>query len=328
MKGYVVGSGDPINLVNVYAPQSTAAKLSLWNELAGIIDPSVGLWVLSGDFNAVRSSDERKNSNFKPACAENFNNFIFSSDLHEYPMQGRKFTCIRDNGKKLSKLDRFLVCSDFFIKWPSACVRVLASQFSDHCPILLELVDLKFGPKPFRVYNSWIGKPGYEDAVKEALVGFDSFDPSDSCLTAKFARIRAQLKIWRDKFLAKESELEKTALAELETLESDMENRELSEDEEWSLVENKNLIKETEIRRNLDIKQRARLRWAVDGDENSKFFHALVNNRKIVNAIHGLSIDGVWCTKSAKIKHKVLSFFRDRFKEPASVRPDLLLSWY
>ncbi|XP_022031782.1 uncharacterized protein LOC110932834 [Helianthus annuus] len=113
LKGFIAGDGNPINLVNIYAPQSTSAKLQLWNDISAIMDPDVGFWVLAGDFNAVRSSEERKNSSFKPVCAENFNNFIFSNGLLEYPLQGRKFTCIRDNGKKLSKLDRFLVSPDF-----------------------------------------------------------------------------------------------------------------------------------------------------------------------------------------------------------------------
>ncbi|KAJ0532537.1 putative endonuclease/exonuclease/phosphatase [Helianthus annuus] len=146
IKGSVVGSGDPINLINVYAPQNTSDKLQLWNEISNVIDPADGKWVIVGDFNAVRSQEERKRSKFKPVCSENFNNFIFENGLLEYPTQGRKFTCIRDNGRKLSKLDRFLVCSDFFNKWPSACVRVMPSRLSDHCPIILELVDLKFGP--------------------------------------------------------------------------------------------------------------------------------------------------------------------------------------
>ncbi|XP_022040374.1 uncharacterized protein LOC110942919 [Helianthus annuus] len=216
IKGFVIGSGDPINLVNIYAPQNSAAKLQLWNEISSFIDPDVGKWVLAGDFNVVRSSDERKHSKFKPVCAENFNNFIFNNGLLEYPMQGRKFTCVRDNGKKLSKLERFLVCPEFFNKWPSACVRVLPNKYSDHCPIILILVDLNFGPRPFRVYNSWIGKPGFEETVKGALEGFEFFDPPDTCLTAKFARIRSALKIWRDEFLAKEKETESSAPKDME----------------------------------------------------------------------------------------------------------------
>ncbi|XP_021986273.1 uncharacterized protein LOC110882597 [Helianthus annuus] len=194
VKGIIVGCGEPINLVNIYAPQNTSAKLALWDELSSVIDQAIGKWVLVGDFNAVRSQEERRNSKFKPACSENFNNFIFNNGLLEYLMQGRKFTCIRDNGKNLSKLDRFLVCPEFFNKWPSVCVRVLPPRHSDHCPIILETVELNFGPRPFRVYNSWIGKLGFEESVRKAVEGFQYFDPPDLCLSSKFACIRSAIK--------------------------------------------------------------------------------------------------------------------------------------
>ncbi|XP_035838296.1 uncharacterized protein LOC118485893 [Helianthus annuus] len=116
---------------------------------------------------------------------------------------------------------------------------------------------------------------------------------------AKFARIRSNLKSYRDEFLAKESESEKIALSEMEKLEEEMETRDLSEEEEWILLENRKTIQEIDDRKRADIKQRARLRWAIDGDENSKFFHAMVNNRKASNNIHGLSVD-------ESIKHRLV----------------------
>ncbi|XP_022042364.1 uncharacterized protein LOC110945032 [Helianthus annuus] len=232
VRGSMVGSGILLNLINVYAPQSVVAKRQLWDDLTTQIEKYDGKWVLAGDFNAVRSLEERKHSKFKLACAENFNKFIFENGLQEFPMQGRKFTCIRDNGKKLSKLDRFLVSSDFFNSWPQACVRVLPGRHSDHCPIILEVVDLKFGPTPFWVFSSWIGQPGFEEAVVEASESFVAFDPPDVSLTSKFAHLRSRLKVWRDEFLSKEKESENMALSELEYLENEMESRDLTEEEE------------------------------------------------------------------------------------------------
>ncbi|KAJ0547821.1 putative RNA-directed DNA polymerase [Helianthus annuus] len=69
------------------------------------------------------------------------------------------------------------------------------------------------------------------------------------------------------------------------------------------------------------MKQWSRDRWLMDGDENSKYFHYLVNRRKANNGIFGLSIDGVWCEKPSLIKKFVFEFFRDKFKESAVLRP-------
>ncbi|XP_035834017.1 uncharacterized protein LOC118482589 [Helianthus annuus] len=148
-----------------------------------------------------------------------------------------------------------------------------------------------------------------------AVDGLQFCDPPDTFIKSKFARIREFLKKWRDEFLIKERESESLAISELEKLEEEMELRDLSEEEEWVMSENRKIIQEIDDRKRADTKQRARIRWAVDGDENSKFFHALVNNRKASNNNHGLSIDGEWCTKPVKIKKEIFSFFRDKFKE-------------
>ncbi|XP_021986926.1 uncharacterized protein LOC110883502 [Helianthus annuus] len=199
IRGSVVGSGNPINLLNIYAPQSTVAKRNLWAEISSVIDPAVGAWVLAGDFNAVRGGG------------------LLALEITE---------------KKLRKLDKFLVCPEFFDRWSSACVRVIQCYKSDHCPILLKLMDLNFGPRPFRIFNSWIGKEGFVEAVRVPLEGFVPFDPPDSCLSHKFAIIRSSVKAWIDEFLSKERESENVALVELESLEAELENRDLSEDEE------------------------------------------------------------------------------------------------
>ncbi|XP_021991259.1 uncharacterized protein LOC110888021 [Helianthus annuus] len=271
LKGKLIGSGEQIFLFNVYAPQKTTAKRRLWSDIAANMEGFGGLFLLVGDFNIVRSLDERKGSNFKATCARNFNDFIFNSGLVEYPLQGKKFTCSRENGKKLSKLDRFLVCDNFFNKWLDACVRVLPGYLSDHSPIVLSVVDLKYRPKPFR-----------------------------------------------------ENELISSALIELERLEQEMENRELEEEEQWILAENRKGIKEIEARRNSDVKQRSRVKWSIDGDENSRFFHSVINKRKALNKIQGLNIDSAWISKPAKVKKHIFAFFRDKFGEDLPDRPDLI----
>lgn len=40
------------------------------------------------------------------------------------------------------------------------------------------------------------------------------------------------------------------------------------------------------------LKQKSRLKWAIDGDENSRFFQGVVRGRLKKNSIHDLSING------------------------------------
>ncbi|KAM0040880.1 putative AP endonuclease 1, Endonuclease/exonuclease/phosphatase superfamily [Helianthus debilis subsp. tardiflorus] len=64
IRGFIKGQDKPVNVINVYAPQGVAAKKSLWNTLTSMINSNDGLWVVVGDFNAVRFKEERRNTNF------------------------------------------------------------------------------------------------------------------------------------------------------------------------------------------------------------------------------------------------------------------------
>ncbi|KAJ0436408.1 putative RNA-directed DNA polymerase [Helianthus annuus] len=142
----------------------------------------------------------------------------------------------------------------------------------------------------------------------------------------KLCQLRAELKIWRDDMLRKSSEEVSAALSDLESVQSIMEFRDLTEDEEWTFLECKKLLVEEEERKSSDIRQRSRINWAKCGDENSKFFHAMVNCRKASNRIHGLEVDGKWVSKPQQVKKEIFRFFRAKFVEDCVVRPRLLCS--
>ncbi|XP_021975081.1 uncharacterized protein LOC110870189 [Helianthus annuus] len=233
VKGSVKGCATPVNFLNVYAPQGVPAKKVLWDELKIIIESNDGFWVIAGDFNAVRFREEKRNCSFKQSCANNFNEFIFETGLIEYNMSNRRFTFCSENGSKLSKLDRFLVNSDFFNAWPAACCRVLPRRWSDHNPIILSCIPKNFGPRPFRIFNSWFGKSGFADTVLKANQEFASDVVSpDLFFLSKLRFIRDRIRGWKDDMVRKEGEDLETAKSEYEALEAILDSREFSEEEE------------------------------------------------------------------------------------------------
>ncbi|GJU96961.1 nucleotide-binding alpha-beta plait domain-containing protein [Tanacetum coccineum] len=162
------GQSSKIGLLNVYVPQSSSLKEHIWSSLEHLISDTQVVWIIFGDFNMVRSMDERIGSNFDDIEANTFNNFISRTGLCDLPLGGRQFTRFDKEGKKASKLDRFLVTSGFFNMWNDADVSVLCRSVSDHCPIRLKLGLPNFGPKPFRIFDKWIGVEGFHDVVKES----------------------------------------------------------------------------------------------------------------------------------------------------------------
>ncbi|KAJ0547939.1 putative RNA-directed DNA polymerase [Helianthus annuus] len=203
-------------------------------------------------------------------------------------------------------------------------VQALPRLWSDHCPVVLISKAVNFGPRPFRIFNSWLEKEGFAEVVEKACREFPVLSlPPDALLIKKLGFIRGRIREWRDKMLLKEGESRRLAESELEELESVLEVRDLTEEEEWVMSENKETLAELEMAKSSDLRQRSRVRWAKEGDENSKFFHTMVNCRKASNVIHGLNIGNSWVSKPSLVKKGVLNFFRSKFVEDCVSRPSL-----
>nr|GFB85457.1 RNA-directed DNA polymerase, eukaryota [Tanacetum cinerariifolium] len=69
-----------------------------------------------------------------------------------------------------------------------------------------------------------------------------------------------------------------------------------------------------------DFLQKSKIKWAIEGDENSKFFHGVINKRRSQLAIRGIFVDGLWCTNPIAIKTAFFSHFANRFKKPVDSR--------
>ncbi|KVH96764.1 Endonuclease/exonuclease/phosphatase [Cynara cardunculus var. scolymus] len=210
-----------------------------------------------------------------------FNDFIRDSGLIEVRSGGRKFTKMSANGAKHSKLDKYLVSSNFLSHWPMPSAMILPRYLSDHCPILFRSALVDFGPIYFKFFNSWLGQPDFN------LLVLDSWNSSPStiyCLPIKyFINIKA-------------------------------ENTPLSLEEIASRKDILMKIKPLDEENVKDLKQKARLRWVVDGEENSSFFHGIVNSNRRSNFIHDISSNGVWITDPSEVKQTAFNFVSERFR--------------
>ncbi|GJZ69623.1 RNA-directed DNA polymerase, eukaryota [Tanacetum coccineum] len=153
--GTWAGISIKVGLLNVYAPQSSALKASLWFSIESLLSSYDVTWIVFGDFNVVRSREEHSRSGFNDREANLFNDFIARNGLFDFPFGGRKLFRFDKEGKKASKLDRFLVSQHFLDQWDNASVTVLYQYYSDHCLILLKVGYPNFGPKPFKVFEKW-----------------------------------------------------------------------------------------------------------------------------------------------------------------------------
>ncbi|GKB19851.1 RNA-directed DNA polymerase, eukaryota [Tanacetum coccineum] len=63
----------------------------------------------------------------------------------------------------------------------------------------------------------------------------------------------------------------------------------------------------------LEGAQKSKVRWAIEGDENTKFFHGILNSKRSQLAIRGTLVDGKWIVDPLAVKIVFLKYFSTQF---------------
>nr|GEW12565.1 RNA-directed DNA polymerase, eukaryota, reverse transcriptase zinc-binding domain protein [Tanacetum cinerariifolium] len=68
-----------------------------------------------------------------------------------------------------------------------------------------------------------------------------------------------------------------------------------------------------------DLSQNAKTKWALEGDENTEFFHGTIKKRRRQLAIKGIMKNGVWIEEPGIVKAEFISHFSHRFQQPTGI---------
>eukprot|EP00253_Pinus_taeda_P035285 PITA_35285 len=171
--GRIVGTKEQVVISGVYGPPSPGEKENFINSMKIIrrLYPEA-TWIIGGDFNLIRSLEEKKGGIRKmDHFMDKFNEMI--EDLRLVDIQIINGICTWNNrrgGKNqiASRLDRFLVSEAIMNKDVFVEAKIMPSLGSDHWPIRLE-VDTKGnrGKRPFRFEAFWLRDPEFIKKVEE-----------------------------------------------------------------------------------------------------------------------------------------------------------------
>lgn len=304
-------------MVNVYAPQDDRKKETLWNRILEFKEGNPGHYIMFGDFNVVRTASERIGTVFNSNSSNVFNQFISDALLWEIPHGGHLFTRINRRGDKLSKLDRFLITENSSSHMRNYSAQVLDCQISDHRPIVLSASTIDFGPTPFKLFNSWLldkhlctiitdfWESNVADYGPNPIVGFKN----------KMKNLKIIIRDWsknQTSFQARKKEDLLNKIKEFDTTMASGSNNLTSDSHRPLWLEE---LRNIELKENLDTSQKAKVKWGIEADENSKFFHAIVNQKRRTLSIHGIKHEGQWLTDPHRIKDAFHSFFEAKFKK-------------
>nr|GEZ57129.1 RNA-directed DNA polymerase, eukaryota [Tanacetum cinerariifolium] len=199
----------------------------------------------------------------------------------EEQLEGYSFTWAHPSATKMSKLDRFLMSNVLLSSFPHILAICLDRHLSDHRPILLREVISDFGPTPLCFYHSWLDPPSFDELVTKSWNSF-VLDDSNGMIRFKKSGVTDDI-----------------LLSRMEVLKQ---------------------LHDVQSSNNRDIVQKAKIRWAIEGDENSKYFHVIINKKRANLSVKGIMVDGDWIDDPDLVKHEFRSHFADRFQDPGSRR--------
>ncbi|KAF7812457.1 reverse transcriptase [Senna tora] len=270
-----------------------------------------------GDFNDLLYQSEKWGH--KPRASRKialFQEFLDDCELHDLEYKGVEFTWTNKRLNKAhvkEKIDRALGNLSLNFGFPKAQVLVNEAIGSDHASLLVDLcfVDAKT-PRAFKFEAVWAEHPDFVKVVGDSWLG--QKDLSDRVVSQSVERLnncRKALVSWSKKAFPNNRKLVENLLSILKDC------------NEGDLTEEKAILAEEVVRKieeawDLEEKywfQRAKLKWIYEGDKNSKFFHALVVQRRQRNKVVKVKDEnGRWVEKEEDIGGCFARFFADLFK--------------
>ncbi|PKU62019.1 hypothetical protein MA16_Dca012128 [Dendrobium catenatum] len=242
---------------------------------------------------------------------EDFNDMINDCNLNDIGFYGNSFTWSRAN--LFQRPDRFLFNNDWLSHFSTTNVEHLSKTMSDHAPLLLYInVVNQSGSCAFRFFNMWLMHDSFKKVVENNW-NAPVYPDNDICgmlrLWSKLTRLKQCLRYW-NKFVFKNVFSNITeAESRVDELEGNFLNNP-SEENTVKLNNSKNDLFMLHLQEEAFWKQKANAKFVMEGDRNTKFYHAISNKNKNRSKIHKIiNSDGTILEEDEKIYKSGVDFF-------------------
>ncbi|GJU36754.1 retrovirus-related pol polyprotein from transposon TNT 1-94 [Tanacetum coccineum] len=144
---------------------------------------------------------------------------------------------------------------------------------------------------------------------------------SDIVLKNKIKKLKADIKTWWHGFSAENESKKKEILSRLVDWDVKAESGSLTSFDRLKRNEDLAELQFVEKKRKIRLIKKSRIKWAIEGDENSNFFHSLVRKKARRQNINGLKVNGCWVEDPTSIFSTAYEDFANIFRKSNPFRP-------
>nr|GEW03306.1 RNA-directed DNA polymerase, eukaryota [Tanacetum cinerariifolium] len=246
----------------------------------------------------------------------------------------RKHTEKKESGSILEILEEMIsetkaenvLDMEIKILWGNTNFDAIVSQYlavcldrhlSNHRPILLREFNTDYEATPFRLFYSWFDFQGFDDMITQT---WNSISLNDSNAMVRFKKklqaLKKVIRLWIRNYKRNQMNRTTEIKSKLKDIDKLLDQLGANDDllsSRSELLKQYHDIQSVETRESI---QKAKIKWAIEGDENSKFFHGMINRKYANLAVKGVMIEGEWVDDPSKVKDEFRDYFASRFCNP------------
>ncbi|GJZ53043.1 RNA-directed DNA polymerase, eukaryota, partial [Tanacetum coccineum] len=184
--------------------------------------------------------------------------------------------------------------SSLIVRWNGECL--VMGDFNEVRPILLRECISDFGAIPFRFYHSWFGLPGFDQMVIDSWNSLVLDDNNGMIrLKKKLQLLKKKIRGWVMDYKRQQVGRVNDLKAKLSVIDKELDQGRVSSDDLLlSRMESMKLLHDFQSSINRDNIQKAKIRWAIEGDENSnQLSFPTGKSSMVVLSLVGIILDDV-----------------------------------